>query len=541
MLQTFRRYTISAVINNSLTVRAKELTLALVGGALFAVSSYDGFAPSAPFIATAGIIVLVWLANFARSRRLTLYAYGSSFYAVAFYWIPNTLQLFSGFPSFLCYLLFALFVLASALQFLLAGVFAEFIRTRTTQLTLWGLLFPLSWVGVDLFFPRMFPWEFAHPLISWSAFSGLAEFLGVVVLTFLQLWAVNLVVLLTWRAKIDNSWKVRFGALVVTLLPLLGGMFRTEEISDRLEKAASIKLAIIQPNFDAFAFMDRSEMPKHLETILGMSEEAVAQGAELLIWPESSINRGIFERLKTFSGTTLEYLGMVTVPYIAGSLTVREAGDRSPEQKKFNTGIVVGPAGEILGRYHKRILMPFGEYLPGAEIFPSLKNLSPQTGDFDVGDIEQPVHFKVSGKDISIGILICYEDIVSSLSRDYLMRGADLLVNITNDVWYSDSAALSEHNLLAAWRAIEVRSYLVRATNSGMSSVIDPIGRMIATAPIVTEQTIFAEVKPGKFSSPMFASTALALEYCLLISFWGCVLWCFLKGRIRNLWYGKKQ
>lgn len=508
--------------------------MSLSGGALFAVSSYDGFSFSAPFIAIGALAIFCWLATYAERPQRALYSFGIAFYAAAFYWIPDTLKLFSGFPVAVCYGLFGLFALAAAFQFYLAGVVQEFLRKRTVEPALWGLLLPLSWAGINQVFPRMFPWEFVHPFIGWSALSGLAEFLGVQVLTFLLLWFVNLVVLVFTARGDARASKIRLSAAALLLLPLIGGAVRTTEIHDALSATSSLKLAVIQPNFDAFAFMDREELPRHTERILEMSQEAVDGGAQLLIWPESSINRAIPEQVKTFQDTSMQYLGMIGAPAITGALGVRKDDSGDGGLRKFNAGLVIGNKGEILGRYYKRILMPFGEYMPGATIFPTLKDLSPQTGDFDVGDIEQPVSLQIGDRELRVGILICYEDIVSQLSRDYLLRGADLLVNLTNDIWYGDSAALSQHNLLAAWRAIEVRTFLVRGTNSGFSSVIDPLGQIVATGPINSEQTIFAEVKPGHFSQPMFASIALSLEWCLTICFWGGVLWAQIGRRLRR-------
>jgi apolipoprotein N-acyltransferase len=520
------------VVLNSPSSKGSHLALGVVGGAIFAYSSYDGFSPTAPFLALIALSIFVWLAAFAAGPSRSLYLFGISFYTTAFYWIPDTLKLFSGFPTFLCYGLFVIFVLAAALQFLVVGFVQSFLKKRTTELELWGLLLPLSWIGVNQLFPRMFPWEFVHPFISWSSLSGLAEFVGVEVLTFLLLWFVNLVVLIVSHRSPGRVRKLRLFAGVIILLPLIGGTIRTDTLRQYLDKVEPIKVAIIQPNFEPFAFMDRSELPKHTERLLELSEEATNKGAQLLIWPESSINRAIPEQIKTFDATSMQYLGMVRAPYVAGGLIVRQDSATDAGRKAFNAGLVIGEKGEILGRYYKRILMPFGEYMPGASLFPFLKEISPQTGDFSGGDIEQPVTLKIADRELKIGLLICYEDIVSTLSRDYLLRGANLLVNLTNDVWYGDSFALSQHNLLAAWRAIEVRTYLVRGTNTGLSSVIDPIGRMIVSGKNNTEQTLFAEVRPGRYSEAMFGSIALALECCITICFWGAIIWGYFASRM---------
>jgi len=121
--------------------------------------------------------------------------------------------------------------------------------------------------------------------------------------------------------------------------------------------------------------------------------------------------------------------------------------------------------------------MPFGEYLPLASAFPAIRRLSPETGGFTAGTGVSL--FRLPGA-VTIGPLICYEDLLARLPRAATAAGAEVLLNILNDAWYGNTAAPYQHQALALWRAIENRRYLLRGSNTGVTSIIDAAGRVVA-------------------------------------------------------------
>lgn len=154
----------------------------------------------------------------------------------------------------------------------------------------------------------------------------------------------------------------------------------------------------------------------------------------------------------------------------------KTGSNKDQDYHKYNTVFAVDEAGTVLGNYHKKILMPFGEYMPFADLIPAIKNLSPETGDFTPGGKQVPIEIKNLG--LKIGSLICYEDLVPSTSVEAVRAGANILINFSNDAWYGNTKAVYQHNLLAAWRAIETQRYLIRSTNTGYTTIIDPFGRI---------------------------------------------------------------
>jgi apolipoprotein N-acyltransferase len=181
--------------------------------------------------------------------------------------------------------------------------------------------------------------------------------------------------------------------------------------------------------------------------------------------------------------------------------------------------------GGILGSYDKMVLVPFGEYIPFGETFPALYSLLPVRGRFQPGDIREPLLF---GKYL-LSVNICYEDIFPGHIRS-LMKGRadrrkpDVLINLTNDSWYGKTTEPVEHLALASFRSIEHRRSLVRATNTGVSAFVDPLGRIVARSGVWTQETLVDRV-PMMHGSTVYGVLGDWLGWlCGLLALFGLVL-----------------
>jgi len=170
-------------------------------------------------------------------------------------------------------------------------------------------------------------------------------------------------------------------------------------------------------------------------------------------------------------------------PLIFGAITTDGEHD-------YNSAHLIDSDGRVLGTYHKNYLLIFGEFLPFSNIFPFLKKWFPEAGDLTPGD--SVTSFSLDGK--AIGVMICYEDIIPQFTRKVASLKPHLLVNITNDAWFGKTSEPYEHLLLATFRAIENRLFLIRSTNTGVSAVIDPVGRILKETDLDNPETIVAEV-----------------------------------------------
>jgi len=149
----------------------------------------------------------------------------------------------------------------------------------------------------------------------------------------------------------------------------------------------------------------------------------------------------------------------------------------------YNSAYLIDPQGNVLGKYDKAHLVPFGEYVPLKRWLPFLGKLVEQVGDFSRGDIGETIGWTY-GK---LGVLICYEGIFPDISQTMVRNGANLLVNITNDAWYGRSSAPYQHFSMTVFRAIENRRALIRSANTGISGFVDPVGRILGKTTLFSD------------------------------------------------------
>lgn len=172
-------------------------------------------------------------------------------------------------------------------------------------------------------------------------------------------------------------------------------------------------------------------------------------------------------------------------PVMLGVVTRDEQTDQF-----YNTSLLLSDAGRVEGRYDKNHLLLFGEYLPLADRFPVLRQWIPEAGRFTPGTTVEVMPFGQH----RIGALICYEDLSPSFTRKLAGKRPNLLINTTNDAWFGKTTEPWQHLALALFRSIETRLYLLRSTNTGVSSVIDPVGRVVAASDLDDAETVVEQV-----------------------------------------------
>jgi len=431
------------------------------------------------------------------------FSFGFIFGAVAYYWLPSTIHFFGGFPWPLAAIICFVFLIFSAIQFLFcAWLYKRFSRT---QIAKFHLALPLAWLVSEFLIPRLFPWALSHTQIVWTSYASLAEFVGVYLLSALLLFWGQVVADLILNYENVNKRFIAVAFVISGLLICLGN-YRTDAVKAQVSASSQLKVALIQGNLDAKDKNNLRLLEVNLDRYRMLSKAAVVQGAEMLIWPESVVNEWYPENIQSVAGSRFDPMPDIEMPLLFGALSYRYEPSTQreingvkfkPTLKRFNSGIGIDVERNILGLYHKRVLMPFGEYIPFADSYPVLKELSPHTGDFQKGDKLAPIEFLISGQKlrrVAASVLICYEDLVPSLSIDAVRRGGNLLVNLTNDAWYGDTAAPKQHHLLAMWRAIETRRYLLRVTNTGFTAVVSPLGKTANSLPTFEPGILVADV-----------------------------------------------
>ena len=255
---------------------------------------------------------------------------------------------------------------------------------------------------------------------------------------------------------------------------------------------ATVKVAALQPDVPLEMRWDAANEAVIERRVWDLTRRAAAAGATWVVWPESAVPRTL-ERDREFRDA-VEALARGARVW----LTVGAIGFGPGEDEYFNSVYTVSPAGLRPGRYDKIHLVPFGEYVPLAGRIAALKALVREVGSFTPGTNPEPL----AGPAGPTGIAVCYEVAYPSLFAAEVRRGAAVLATITNDGWYGDSAAPRQHLALAIQRAAENRRYHVRAANTGISAVVDPLGRVVARLDFGRQGLITATVRPLAGETP---------------------------------------
>jgi apolipoprotein N-acyltransferase len=420
--------------------------------------------------------ILTWIgcAFFAGSLPYTkkpysiLYSAGIVLYAIGFYWLFYTIRDFGGFGNFISFLIFSLFIIVSAWQFLLL-VFVwknlpEFFHKNSIAAA-------TAWVTAELLSIKIFPWQLGHSQLAVTYLAQAAEIAGAVPISFLIIWFSDSLIQSFRENKRKRSLYV--SALVMAAV-LTFGYSRTQYFRNASYPAQNVTL--VQANISLEEKHDL-RLPKfNLNRYVELSRPYTGKDT-LVIWPESALTEFISSHLKNVSEEPYGRLpSIANTPLLLGGLTFES------REKLYNSAIGISGDGSVAGIYNKQILMPFGEYTPFAGIFPWLKDINATAGEFSAGDKISVIEFKTnSNSHVKISPLICYEDVIPSLARAAALSGAEVLVNITNDAWFGNTIAPYQHNLIASFRAIENRRYLLRATNTGLTAIINPLGENVAS------------------------------------------------------------
>jgi apolipoprotein N-acyltransferase len=410
-------------------------------------------------------VCLALLAGRGRRLPLQLFLYGVLIHLSAFYWLPQTLQVFGGFDNWLAISIHCLFAVTAALQWLLIGFVV-----RSGRVKLGLIIFPIAYAVTDLAFPQMFPWSFANPLITFHPLSAYAEIFGSKGVSFILLILATLLV----DAFVFPSKQKKVVLVTAGIFTLVGGAYLDFRAKEDLKQAIPIRLGLVQGNISIDEKSDRDSFSGNLKIFQALSQEALDKGAEFIIWPETTVEEWTPNSISSIKESTFDPKRGIEMNLLYGLLSYE--GRNRAELKRYNSAFLLDKSGTVQGRYAKKVLMPFGEFLPFESTFPWLRDFSPMSGDFQAGTSSAPLELQLSDKVVRPGILICYEDLVPKLARDSANEGGNILINMTNDSWYGDTAALWQHSLLASWRTIETRRTLVRATNTGRTTIISPLG-----------------------------------------------------------------
>ncbi len=418
---------------------------------------------------------------------------GLCFYLGTIWWVINTMTTYGRMPLPLS--LVALVLLCG----ILAGYTAAFtwlLAAGRHRLRLSREIVPPMAAGVwtALEFLRTylfsgFPWallgysQYQQPTIRLLASAvgvyGISALLVLVNGTLADLLAR------AWHLREERGrWRGVWPPVVLTVLALVITLAYARGIWRDPTGGPTVRVGLLQGNIDQSLKWDRSYQTATLDIYERLARRVAEEKPALIVWPETALP--FFLRREPELGTRLRrFIAGAGIPTLTGSPDLGEDG------LVYNTAFFLGGGGEIRGRYEKRHLVPFGEYVPLQTIFFFLDKLVVGIGDFGRG--RAATVFSLDG--LRFSVMICYEVIFPGEVRDFVRGGAAFLVNITNDAWFGRSGAPYQHLAMAAMRAVENGTYMVRAANTGVTAVIAPTGDILAQSEIFTEAVLLGTVR----------------------------------------------
>jgi len=412
----------------------------------------------------------------------------------AFHWLVYTMKVFGGFPLIVALFFYACLSLYSACQFVLFAL--------ALQRCGWGplaLLPAVFWVGLEFLYPNLFPWRLANTQFHVPVLTQIGDVTGPFGLSFVIVWAQAALVA-TLRER--RRWPALAAAAAAAAVVIAYGAWRMPVVQAAIDAAPVVRVGLVQGNIGIVEKRDVAYFDVNIQRYRQLSAP-LEKDVDLLIWPETVSQEWVPTDVEQLPPDADPYPGL-TRPLIYGGLSFTPLGGRRYE--KFNSAFLVGPQARVLGRYDKHVLLPFGEYLPGASLFPALAKLSPQTGDFTPGNrivtLDVPRQGEPAGEPLMrVAPLVCYEDVPSGIARAMTQTGAEALLTMFNDAWFGRSIAPYQHEALALWRAIENRRYFLRVGNAGVTGVVDPFGNVVARLGLFTEEILRAEIRPLRITS----------------------------------------
>ncbi len=468
-------------------LKSRPLAAALASGTALALSFAGSVGSVLAWLALVPYLLFLqsrpkWIATLSAHFLLSIVYFGG-----VLYWIPRVLVRYGnfGWPA------------AAALFLAMLALLAVFLLPFTL-LTRWAadkdatrfaLVAPAAWTLSELIRDRFavggFPWGLLGasqpPDAYWSQIADLAGVYGVGFL----LVAFSAAVAGLLRKKRD--WRLAGAVLLVWIASGLYGAYRIHFWSP--PERDRIKVALVQPGIA----LDRDRdyyAQAYFETLPKYYAAAVEAGAQWVIFPEAPCPF-VFERDFYFTTFWRRLVADHQTPLLFPSPAVdAERGLR------YNSLFQLAPGGQAVFRYDKVHLVPFGEYLPWGDVLGFAAPLTRDVGGFQPGDPSAGPG-EVAG--LRFAPLICYEGIFPELARDGVRRGAELLVNVTNDAWFGPTAAPRQHLRLASFRAVEQRKPLLRAANNGIVVFVDPWGRSSQLLPYDQTGTLTAEVPANAF------------------------------------------
>ena len=333
----------------------------------------------------------------------------------------------------------------------------------------------------------------------------IAEFTGVAGLSFMVVFT-NVILLSTVRRFILETqvkpMRPHFD-LTLTMAGIVGVMGFGLHALQTHRETKPLNVALVQPNIPREEKFTAEFATKTFDQFTRLSRPVLDGSArlDLLVWPESSMPGPVLNDELSHK-FVMDFSASTKTDLLLGTIDLDETG-------VYNAAMLVSDAGARIQVYRKVHLVPFGEYVPGRHTIPLLARIVGDQVPDDFAFGNEFTVFKLTDDKAKVAPLICFEDTIGDLTRQFVLAGANLLVNVTNDGWFLRSAGSRQHVANAVFRCIETRLPMVRAANTGVTCFINEFGAVTQTlldengSPF-TEGTLTGQVAIAANPEPTF-------------------------------------
>jgi apolipoprotein N-acyltransferase len=489
-----------------LSSRLSAYALASASGLLLTLSFPKFGHPAFGWIALAPLLVALAGVTLARAFALGLLT-GVVYFTGTLYWITGVMATYGDMARWVAVLINAGLVLYQSLY---TALFALILRRILAKHGPQGLIAaPVVWVAMELGRTRIltgFPWVLlGYSQTTVLPIAQLASIFGVYGVSMLVA-SVSAAVASRFvlNAELAGPAEKRIVFLralrslrsylpIVVVFALVIGVAlwgsRRAAHAEWTRSGEPIHVGLIQGNIDQDEKVQAGRAAAIFQDYLDMTRQAIREGAEFVIWPESSTPFRFEDDLPA-AGQIRRLALQARVPILFGSDQFVRGASGAP-MTFYNSAFLVKSDGTTGGVYRKMHLVPFGEYVPAKNLLFFAAPLVQAVSDFSAG--EEAALLPVAGHLISTAI--CYEVVYPDLVRQFVVGGSEMLTTITNDAWFGPTSAPYQHFEQASMRAIEMGRYLVRSANTGVSGIVDPYGRVVVRTAIYQRAAVVGEAR----------------------------------------------
>ena len=434
------------------------------------------------------LIAAVWFSGQSSKQRwlrnlLLGYTAGVVFFTATFSWLGSLGVLYENFWLRGLSLLLSIYL---ALYFAFWSWFVGLVRPRH---------FLASWRNLMTAFLAAVAWV-THEWIRGWLFTGfgwdglgvalhstwpliqIAEITGVMGLSFVIVFANVIAVTTPIRLFLEaKTRQVRpHFDLTLTLAGIVGLLafgLHVAAIPKSMVLARPLRIAAVQADIPQQEKFDPQFSAQIFERFSRLSQIALRSSPppDLLIWPESSMPDPVRDPNTESNEYVTQFSASAKADLLLGALDVED-------RHVYNAALLISGSTQQMQIYRKVHLVPFGEYIPLRHSFPLFAAVASKwvPGDFDAG-MDYTV-FRLTNDDVQVAPLICFEDTIGDLARQFVLRGTNLLVDVTNDAWFLRSAGSRQHLANAIFRCVETRRPMARAANTGVTCFVNEFGRV---------------------------------------------------------------